>query len=73
MPVEKIGLGKLVSPCMKGGRLPSGGEVSARYAGWSLGASRHLFCHCMMASLCVEERRWALVGGGGGRLGVWRA
>ena len=33
MPVVKMGLEKLVSPCMKGGTLPSGGEESARKAG----------------------------------------
>ena len=68
-----MGLGKLVSPCMNEGDLPSGGEASARNAGWRLGAARHWSCQCEMASLCISERRWALVGGVGRRLGVWRA
>ena len=68
--VVKLGLGRLVSPWINGGSLPSGGEVSARYVGWRLGDSCHLFCHGAMASLRIVEHRCALVGGVGRVAGV---
>jgi hypothetical protein len=58
---------------MNGGKLPSGGSVRARYAGWRCGASIQRLCHSAIASSRAVSRKKAFDRGGGGRVGAWRA
>ena len=69
-PVVAIGRGYSKIPSMNEGRVPSGGFVRARYAGWRRGASIQRSHHSAMASSRAVLGSKAFDGGGGGRLGL---